>query len=267
MIIKTSVARIVDGDTINISPAYADEHSIRLLGIDAPELNYKGRSQGDHAEQAINYLKSLIQVGDEVRIETGAEARDKYGRILGHVFKNNLHLNLKLVEEGFAVTYQIYPNLEYFDQFRTALINARKQGKGIFDPNNPLQELPFEFRMRVDDRRPHKYVGDWQSKIYYLPHEYHHIDVANRVFFFKEQDAIDYGFIYKSQPIDISKFVDKKYEKKSLKEILEAPVTALQGVSENDGKLLDEAFNIKTVNDLAECKYFKWAHAIKILGG
>jgi hypothetical protein len=62
--------------------------------------------------------------------------------------------------------------------------------------------------------------------------------------------------------MNINKIVDKAYEKKSLKEIANAPVAALQGVSDNDSKLLQEAFNVKTVSDLANLKYVKWAQAI-----
>jgi len=62
--------------------------------------------------------------------------------------------------------------------------------------------------------------------------------------------------------MNIDKFLDKAYEKKSLKEITKAPVDALQGVSENDAKLLKEAFNVKTVSDLANLKYVLWAQAI-----
>jgi len=62
--------------------------------------------------------------------------------------------------------------------------------------------------------------------------------------------------------MNIKKCLDKAYEKKPLKEIVNAPVAALQGVSENDGKLLKEAFNVKTVADLAKLKYVKWAQAI-----
>jgi len=62
--------------------------------------------------------------------------------------------------------------------------------------------------------------------------------------------------------MNINKFLDKAYEKKSLKEIAKAPVDALQGVSENDAKLLKEAFNVKTVSDLANLKYVQWAQAI-----
>ncbi|MFC5065899.1 hypothetical protein [Actinomycetospora atypica] len=56
--------------------------------------------------------------------------------------------------------------------------------------------------------------------------------------------------------------VDKAYEGKSLSEIADAPVEALQGVSEVDAKHLKEAFNITTVRDLGTNKYFLWAQSI-----
>ena len=65
--------------------------------------------------------------------------------------------------------------------------------------------------------------------------------------------------------MNINKAVDKSYESKSLKELADAPVDALQGVSENDAKLLLEAFNVKTIKDLANLKYVKWAQAIVFL--
>lgn len=65
--------------------------------------------------------------------------------------------------------------------------------------------------------------------------------------------------------MNINKAVDKAYEKKTLKEIADAPVDALQGVSEGDAKLLYEAFKVKTVRDLAELKYVQWAQAIVAL--
>lgn len=65
--------------------------------------------------------------------------------------------------------------------------------------------------------------------------------------------------------MNINKAVDKAFEGKSLKELANAPVSALQGVSENDAKLLLEAFNVKTIGDLANLKYVKWAQAIVAL--
>jgi hypothetical protein len=62
--------------------------------------------------------------------------------------------------------------------------------------------------------------------------------------------------------MNINKALDKAYETKSLKEIANSPVGALQGVSEGDAQKLAEAFSIKTVRDLGTNKYFLWAQAI-----
>lgn len=64
---------------------------------------------------------------------------------------------------------------------------------------------------------------------------------------------------------DLSKIVDKAYANLSPKEILDAPVHAIKGVSEKDAELLKKAFNIKTVRDLAESKFVKLAQAIVVL--
>ena len=61
---------------------------------------------------------------------------------------------------------------------------------------------------------------------------------------------------------DLSKYLDKAYESKSLKEILDAPVNALAGVTEEDAELLTRAFRIKTVGDLGKNKYFLAANAM-----
>jgi len=42
-------------------------------------------------------------------------------------------------------------------------------------------------------------------------------------------------------------------------------VSALQGVSEGDAELLAKAFNVKTIKDLANLKYVRWAQAIVTL--
>ncbi len=59
---------------------------------------------------------------------------------------------------------------------------------------------------------------------------------------------------------DVDAFED--WENKSLAEILKAPVSALQGVTEGDADLLKQAFNIKTVGDLGKNKYFRAAQLL-----
>jgi hypothetical protein len=61
---------------------------------------------------------------------------------------------------------------------------------------------------------------------------------------------------------DLAKVLDKAYEDKTLAELVDAPVSALAGVSEGDAKLLAEAFNVKTIGDLGRNKFFRAATAL-----
>lgn len=59
--------------------------------------------------------------------------------------------------------------------------------------------------------------------------------------------------------------VDKAYEATPLEELADAPVAALQGVSDSDAEHLKAAFNIVTIRDLGTNKYVRWAQAIAAL--
>lgn len=63
----------------------------------------------------------------------------------------------------------------------------------------------------------------------------------------------------------IKDFVDKAYENTEFADLANAPVDALQGVSEKDAEALKAALNIKTIKDLATNKYVRWAQAIHSL--
>jgi hypothetical protein len=67
--------------------------------------------------------------------------------------------------------------------------------------------------------------------------------------------------------VQLDKALDKAYEGKSLAEVLDAPVSALAGVSEADAEHLAAAFNIKTVRDLGSNKYFAVAGALVAVSG
>jgi predicted metalloprotease with PDZ domain len=66
---------------------------------------------------------------------------------------------------------------------------------------------------------------------------------------------------------DLDKVLDKAFESSTLAELVDAPVSALAGVSEADGEALQKAFNIKTIGDLAGNKYFRAATAIVEIAG
>lgn len=66
---------------------------------------------------------------------------------------------------------------------------------------------------------------------------------------------------------NIEKFLDKAYEQKEFAELVNAPISALEGVSDADGEALQKALGIKTIGDLATNKFVLWAQAITNLAG
>lgn len=65
--------------------------------------------------------------------------------------------------------------------------------------------------------------------------------------------------------IDLSKGLDKAYEDKSLKEVLDAPPSALAGLTERHDAILAETFGIKSVRDLGSNKFFALAGVLVAL--
>lgn len=61
--------------------------------------------------------------------------------------------------------------------------------------------------------------------------------------------------------MNINKGLMKAFEVKTLKEIADAPVAALQGLTEESGEIF-RTVGVTTVADLADLKYCKWAESI-----
>lgn len=104
------VIKVYDADTITIasklpydaSPLY--RLSVRLNGIDAPEI--KGKGISDEEKEAANTAREFVYnlvFNKFVRLENIQS--DKYGRILADVFVGDIHVNDLLIKERYAVKY------------------------------------------------------------------------------------------------------------------------------------------------------------------
>ena len=102
------VIKCYDADTITIasklpykeSPLY--RLSVRLTGIDAPEIKGKSEEEKELAKQARDFVSNLI-LNKYVRLENIES--EKYGRILADVYIGDVHLNELLIKERYAVKY------------------------------------------------------------------------------------------------------------------------------------------------------------------
>lgn len=205
-----TVSKIIDGDTIHFrgynNGATARDLTIRMVGMDAPETHFPtgdGRvvGQGPWGEAATAYLTRLIPVGTPITLRS--QGFDKYHRVLGRLFFENHDANLQMIRAGWAIPYIICagPSCDEFFFERENVANylkacelAREQGRGIFSPDHPLREMPFEFRLRMANRRPDKPVGDFRTRRLFAPERYDRVDVCNRIFFMNEEDARRAGY-------------------------------------------------------------------------
>jgi hypothetical protein len=62
--------------------------------------------------------------------------------------------------------------------------------------------------------------------------------------------------------MNIETIVDKDYLGKCFKDLADAPVSALRGLSAKDATALQKAFGVSTVRDLANLNFVRWAQAI-----
>jgi micrococcal nuclease len=89
--------RVIDGDTI----VHRGE-TIRIMGLDAPEVHHRCPAEKELAERARARLAELLL--DGFRVE--AHGRDRYGRVLAVVFDaRGMNVANVLIQEGLARRY------------------------------------------------------------------------------------------------------------------------------------------------------------------
>lgn len=144
--VYSQVRNVHDGDTI----ALEGGTKVRLLGINTPEIDSAAASAESGGDAAKRWLESRIE-GRKVRLEGDAEAKDRYGRLLAHLFaEDGDHLNLALVKLGLAAVSIFPPNLKYADDLAEAQRQARREGIGIWGDAayapHPIADLPQRHR-------------------------------------------------------------------------------------------------------------------------
>jgi micrococcal nuclease len=124
-----TVTRVVDGDTVEISPPVEGLSTVRLIGVDTPETH--GGTQ-PYGPEASDFTREYLQ-GAEVALELDVEKIDPYGRLLAYVYlPDGQMFNETLVEEGYAQVATFPPNVKYVDRFLEAQREARAANRGLW---------------------------------------------------------------------------------------------------------------------------------------
>ncbi|MNH12089.1 SPBc2 prophage-derived endonuclease YokF precursor [compost metagenome] len=133
---RVAVRQVIDGDTLRLT----DGRSVRMIGINAPEIGRKGRTSEPYAEAARQRLQTLVRINDgKVGLVPGVETKDKYGRTLAHIYgRNGDNLEAQMLSEGLGYRVAVAPNVRLSTCQQAAERVARRAGAGLWR-SSPVQ--------------------------------------------------------------------------------------------------------------------------------
>ena len=137
-ILQGRVVGVTDGDTITILDASNTQYKVRLAGIDAPE---KKQPFGQVSKQSLSdlvYNKPVL---------VNWSKHDRYERIVGKVWVNDLDANLEQVKRGLAWHYTKYKKEQLLEDrlsYLHAEEGARESKVGLWVEPSPVP--PWDWR-------------------------------------------------------------------------------------------------------------------------
>jgi len=175
---EARVAEVVDGDTVILD----NGQKVRLLGIDAPELEREGEPAQFLAHKAKAVLTDLAR-GKRVGLEYDRLRYDRYGRILAFlVLPDGTNLSRELVRQGLAHVYTVPPNMGFRGELLAAQREAMAARRGVW--------------LKALNQDENFYIGNKRSLIFHRPSCPHGSQTArsNRQNFQTITDAYQQGF-------------------------------------------------------------------------
>ena len=99
-----TVVHVSDGDTITVEFGTGGlgerTEKVRILGADTPEVVDPRKPVQCYGPEASAYTKARLAPGTRVTLETDAEVRDKYGRLLAYVYVGGARYDDELLRLG-----------------------------------------------------------------------------------------------------------------------------------------------------------------------
>jgi len=113
------VTKVFDRDTIQLD----DGRKVRLIGVDAPEVESPYRKQEPFGEESKAYLASLI-LHKKVSITVGDPRLDRYDRTLAYVYLDDMLVNGRIIRDGWASSYR-----KFYHPWRDLFLMYEKEAK------------------------------------------------------------------------------------------------------------------------------------------
>lgn len=127
---RAVVRSVIDGDTVRLQ----DDRLVRFVAINTPEMHYDTGQAEPLAREARDFLRKLLGGGSSaILLQTDTKTRDRYGRLLAHVFTpDGKNIQVQLLRRGLGMWVVVPPNLRYLECYRDAEQGARRGKAGVW---------------------------------------------------------------------------------------------------------------------------------------
>ncbi len=129
--IQASVSQVLNGDTFRL----VDGRIVKLLGIEAPEYNFREPGYSENgAQQAFQYLSQLLPPNTTITFFTDKKKQDRYGHQLAFVRRNKdrVDINAQVLKKGWARQIIHPPNEKYWSCYQDLEKSAKKEALGLW---------------------------------------------------------------------------------------------------------------------------------------
>jgi micrococcal nuclease len=130
-LVEATVGYVYDGDTVKVSIIGGWTRNVRMLNIDAPEIEHPDQPGECLGEEATAYLTELLPRGTRVQLAYDTFRMDDYQRDLAVIVKDGVNINAEVVRAGFASAIVVRDNRLYYPQMQAAEQEAAAAGRGI----------------------------------------------------------------------------------------------------------------------------------------
>lgn len=151
------VTVVYDGDTIKVRFKNDSERKVRLIGIDAPEIEDSREEAKFRAHMAKRFAFFYLY-RKMIKLSYDWEIEDKYGRLLAYIWTEKEGLfNKFILSEGFAFVFLKFP-FKYRKEFTEAEQEARRFEKGLWKKGSYPSISVREARAHIGNLLSVKYI-------------------------------------------------------------------------------------------------------------
>jgi len=199
--VAAKVTRIVDGDTIHVEMPDGATEKVRFIGVDSPEPTTESGTFGDEATE----FTATALSGKTVFLETDVELRDKYDRLLAHIWLDmpdavndteiREHLfNAHLLLAGYANLLTIPPDVKYVDYLKGYENEARSASLGLWAPAPVVAAAPEPTRSKPTAAA---YIGNKNTRKFHFAscRSVGQMNPSNKVPYSSREDAVADGYV------------------------------------------------------------------------